>query len=153
MKMELASGDEPLDIQEVCARLNRQVPAGLKFTPSVDASLKSAEPSAMMFTEYRAFLKASPVDKGGFEDIDGFIREFKAKESCIIQVIKEDKVTQVDIKPSVADIADAGDGSVRFVLRKGVGPQVRPHDALAALFNLSKQDASLIPVLKMKSFN
>jgi len=152
MTMELIPTGAKTDIKDICARLNRQAPQGLEFHPFVDVSLKSDGPSAIMLTEYLAFMKASPLnDNGGFEDIDGFIREFRSKESCIVRITKEDKVTSVDVKPSVAEIGNAGDGAVRLVMRKGAGPQVRPHDALAGLFNLSRQDASLIPVLKTKS--
>ncbi|MBI5885357.1 MAG: TIGR03960 family B12-binding radical SAM protein [Deltaproteobacteria bacterium] len=152
MTMEMISTAEITDIKDICARLNRQAPSGLEFHPFVDVSLKSDGPSAIMLTEYLAFMKASPLnDNGGFEDIDGFIRAFRSRESCIVSITKEDKVTQVDIKPGVAAIGNAAEGVVRLVLRSGAGPKVRPHDALAGLFNLSRQDASLIPVLKTKS--
>jgi len=118
----------------------------------VDDTLKSENSSAIMFKEYLAFMKTCPLnDNGDFEDIDGFIRAFLSKESCIVRITKEDKATLVDVKPAVADLANAGDGVVRLVLRTGAGLKVRPHDALACLFNLSRQDASLIPVLKTKS--
>lgn len=155
MDMELIPATGRLDGQEICERLNGQMPQGLKFAPLAGLSLKSAEPSAIMLTEYLVFLKTSPPEvlkeTGGFNDIDGFIRAFQAKESCIVRVRKEDKVTEIDIKSGVAELGDAGDGTLRLALRKGAGPNIRPYDAVAAIFNLSREDASLIPILKTKS--
>ncbi|MBI5561834.1 MAG: TIGR03960 family B12-binding radical SAM protein [Deltaproteobacteria bacterium] len=156
--MELIPRSGPMDPRDISERLNREAPEGLRFSPSAPAPLKSAPASAMM-TEYLAFLKDSPLDKrggakdaaGGFEDIDGFIRAFHAKESCVIRIRKEDKTAEVDIKSGVAEVSNTGGGIVRLVLQKGAGPQVRPHDALSCIFNLSREDASLIPILKTKS--
>jgi radical SAM family uncharacterized protein/radical SAM-linked protein len=158
----IESVDEYLDVElegpgprsspeDVAARLNDAAPDGLRFHAVGSIPLKLAMPSAMM-TEYLVFLKDGPAGLDiGLREIDGFLRDFHGRHAAVARVAKEDRVTEVDIKPLVAALTHGGDYTLRLTLKKGGGASPRPHDVLACLLNLSSQDSSLIPILKTRA--
>ncbi len=150
-----ASGPGPVKLggPEVLSRLNSETPAGIRFLEASLISLNSSAPSASMDeTGYIISLKDGP--KGldiDLDNIDGILRDFQTKDSFLLRIFKKDKVREVDIKPLVRELRLDGDGKLRLVLKKADGPVLRPADVLAGLLNLSKEDASLIPILKTKA--
>lgn len=150
MELELDSTGGRLDPQEVMARLNGQMPEGIKFHTAVLMPLKVPLPSAMM-QEYLVFLKNGPTGIDiDLESIEGYLRDFACKESFPVRIEKEDKVALVDMRP-LAEFTLIDPATLRLVLKKGVGPGIRPHDAVAALLRLPTADAPLIPILKLKA--
>ncbi|MBI1910984.1 MAG: TIGR03960 family B12-binding radical SAM protein [Deltaproteobacteria bacterium] len=151
MDIELNADGARFSAQEITERLNANLPEGIKLTEATPLPLKVSLPSAIM-TEYLIFLKNGPKGiKIEPENIDGFIEDFLNKDSIPIRIQKEDKVTVIDIKPQVAELSHTGDLTLRLTLKKSPGASVRPHDVVACLFNIPKEDASLIPVLKIKA--
>jgi radical SAM family uncharacterized protein/radical SAM-linked protein len=141
-----------LDPQEALAKLNAEMPEGICFIAADPLSLKLSFPSAIM-TEYIVSIKDGPLGINiEPERIEGLLRDFSAKDSIPVRITREDKVTDVDLKPSLAAFSYAGDSNLSLVLRKVEGtPPVRPADVLSCLFGLSREDASLIPVLKIRT--
>ncbi|MFQ5735363.1 MAG: hypothetical protein ACE5GY_00695 [Thermodesulfobacteriota bacterium] len=104
-------------------------------------------------SEYILFLKGNPLGLDiDIKNIDGILRDFKDRESIVVRIKKVDKVREIDIRPYLAELTHAGGMTLRLVLRKDAGgASVRPHDVLACLFNLSREDASLIPIIKTRA--
>jgi hypothetical protein len=106
----------------------------------------------MNAAEYLIFLKKGP---GGLriepERIDGILRDFLKRESVLLHIQKKDKTKEVDIRPLVRELSLSGDGVVRLVLGRSASSSVKPRDVLVHLFDLSREDASLIPILKTKA--
>lgn len=151
MDLELNTGGGRFTAEEVVEALNRSMPNGLKFLGGALIPLKLSLPSAIM-TEYIVNLKNGPLGINIEPDrIDGFLRDFLSQDSIPVRIEKEEKVREIDIRPMLADISSIGDLTLKLVLKKGEGASVRPHDVLARLFNLSREDASLIPILKAKA--
>lgn len=152
MDMELDSAGGRIAPEEVMDRLNKELPEGLKFQAADLIPLKVSLPSAIM-TEYFIDLKNGPLGLNIEPDrIDGFLRDFLKKDSIIFRIEKEDKVTETDIRPRIAELARTGDHTLKLVLsNKGPGANVRPHDVMACLLSLSREDASLIPILKSRA--
>lgn len=151
MDIELSPSGGRLGAEEVVKRLNEKLPEGLKFSSGSLIPLKLSLPSAIM-TEYLIFLKNGPSGLNIEPDrIDGFLRDFLAKDSIIIGITREDKVKEVEIRPLLAEFTNMGDMTLRLVVKKSDGAAVRPYDVIARLFNISREDASLIPILKSRS--
>jgi len=148
MDIELSSA-EHTSPSEIMDALNRALPEGLKFIEASVIPLKLSPPSAII-AEYLIFLKNSPLGLN-IERIDGFLRDFHSKDSIIVRIEREDRITDVDIKPLVSELSLTGDMALRLVLRKSAGRSVRPLDVMARLLGLSREDASLIPILKIKA--
>jgi len=141
-----------VDPKETLAKLNAQLPEGVRLLSAEPLPLKLSFPSAIM-TEYIARIKDGPlaIDIEP-EKIEGLLRDFSAKDSIPVRIAREDKVVDVDLKPAIAAISTAGDSTLSLLLRRVEGaPPARPHDVLACLFGLSREDASLIPVLKIRT--
>ncbi len=137
---------------EVSAMLNSAAHEGIKFYPQEDDPLKLPRGSGTMdATEYLVFLENGPeglnVEPGR---IDGFLRDFLSQESIPTRINKGDKSKTIDIKPLIVDFSRMG-GNLRLVLKKNAGLSVRPFDAVARLLNLSREEASLIPILKTRT--
>ncbi|MDP2690143.1 MAG: TIGR03960 family B12-binding radical SAM protein [Deltaproteobacteria bacterium] len=152
MYIELDETGGRIPPSELAARLNAVLPEGLKFSGGSVIPLKLSHPSAIM-TEYILFLKGGPLGLDiDIKNIDGILRDFKDRESIVVRVKKDEQVRDIDIKPLVAELSHTGDLALRLVLRKGdTGAAIRPHDVMACLFNLSRDDASLIPIIKTKA--
>jgi radical SAM family uncharacterized protein/radical SAM-linked protein len=156
----MESLEEYLDIEfsraftpeELLEKLNGQLPEGIRFLSANPLPLKLSFPSAIM-TEYIVQIKDGPLAINiEPEEIEGLLRDFSSKDSIPVRITREDKVTDVDLKPSLAALTYKGDSNLSLVLRKVEGgPPVRPYDVLACLFGLSREDASLIPVLKIRT--
>jgi hypothetical protein len=149
MYIELESAGGRFSPAEITERLNAVLPEGLKFSGGSVIPLKLSVPSAIM-SEYILFLNCCPPGLDiDINDIDGIIRDFKDRESIVVRIQKKDKVREIDIKPLVAELSHAGDMTLKLVLRNNAGgASARPHDVVACLFNLSREDASLIPITK-----
>ena len=141
-----------LNPEETLAKLNSEAPEGIRFLAAEPLPLKVSFPSAIM-TEYIAQIKDGPLGMNiEPERIEGLLRDFLSKDSIPVRITREDKVTDVDLKPSLAALSCAGDSNLSLVLRKVEGiPPARPSDVLACLFGLSREDASLIPILKIRT--
>ncbi|MBI5587085.1 MAG: TIGR03960 family B12-binding radical SAM protein [Deltaproteobacteria bacterium] len=151
MDVELNMDGGMLAPGAIVERLNGRLPEGLKFHGGEVIPLKLAQPSAMI-NEYLIFLKNGPAGLNiEPQRIDGILRDFLNKASTVIRIQKEDKVTEVDLRPQVAELTRTGDSTLRLVLKRGQGPSARPHDVVACLFGIPREDASLIPVLKVKA--
>ncbi len=150
--IELDGTNGQLSPEEIAARLGAALPEGLKCSTARLIPLKLPHPSAIM-TEYILFLKGCPPGLDiDFKNIDGILRDFQDRESIVVSIPKKDKVREVDIKQYVAELTCAPDQSLRLVLKESPGnAALRPHDVAACLFNLSREDASLIPVTKTKA--
>ncbi|MBI5237165.1 MAG: TIGR03960 family B12-binding radical SAM protein [Deltaproteobacteria bacterium] len=149
--MELNSPEGRVDPKGLVEKLNGELPEGIKFLGGDVIPLKLSQPSAII-TEYFIFLKKGPKGLNiEPEDINGFLRDFVAKDSIVTRITREDKVTEVDIKPQLAELSHIGDSTLRLALKKSGSANVRPIDVVACLFNISREDASLIPILKAKA--
>ncbi len=150
MDIELNSSERAGE-KEILERLNTALPQGIKFYEARLMPLKLPLPSAIM-TEYLIILKNGPA---GFniepERIDGLIRDFLKKDSITIRIEKEGKAAYIDLKPLIAGLSREGDSTLKLVLKRRPGAGARPHDVIACLFGLSREDASLIPITKIKS--
>ncbi len=135
--------------EEVLRLLNGAAPEGIRFMEGSVIPLKLSPPSAMI-AEYLIFLKNGPPGLN-IENIEGILRDFRSKDKVIIRIEREDKTADIDIKPLVSELSLTGDMTLRLILRKSSGKSVRPHDVVKSLLNLSREDASLIPVLKTKA--
>ena len=113
--------------------------------------LKLSFPSAIM-TEYIVMVKDGPLGiKIEPERIEGLLRDFLAKDSIPVRITREDKVTDVDLRPALAGLSLSG-ADLSLVLKRCEGsPPARPSDVMACLFGLSREDASLIPILKVRT--
>jgi len=151
MDLELEFDGGILAPAVVAERLNAELPEGIKILGGEAIPLKLAQPSAMI-VEYLIFLNNGPA---GLhiepQKIDGILRDFLNKTSVVIRVRKEDKVTEIDLREQVAGLTHAGDSTLRLVLKRGRGASARPHDVVACLFDISREDATLIPILKVKA--
>jgi len=151
MDIELEFDGGMLSARAVVERLNAELPEGIKVLGGEAIPLKLALPSAMI-NEYLIFLKNGPAGlKIEPQRIDGILRDFLNKASVVIRVQKEDKVTEVDLRQQVTGLAHAGDSTLTLVLKRVQGANARPHDVVACLFGIPREDASLIPILKVKA--
>ncbi len=154
MDVELDVKQSAITPDELRERLNKTAPEGLQFLSAQILPLQHDTASAIMkVAEYLIFLKNSPMALNITpESIDGILRDFHGKESLTVRIMKEKRTEEVDIKPLVGGLSLADGATLRLVLKKGGSRNIRPQDVLAGLFNLSKADASLIPVLKIREF-
>lgn len=131
-------------------RLNSVLPDGLKVLSAEAFSLKVSLPSAIL-TEYFMDLKDCPLGLNiDSERIEGIVRDFLNKDSLKIRVDKgeEKAAKEIDIRAAVEALSVHGEGTLKLVLKKAEGSTARPHDILAALLDIPRQYASLIPVVK-----
>ncbi len=131
-------------------RLNKVLPDGLKILSAEAFSLKVSLPSAIL-TEYFMDLKDCPLGLNiDSERIEGIVRDFLNKDSLKIRVDKgeEKAAKEIDIRAAVEALSVHGEGTLKLVLKKAEGSTARPHDILAALLDIPRQYASLIPVVK-----
>ncbi|MBI5235346.1 MAG: TIGR03960 family B12-binding radical SAM protein [Deltaproteobacteria bacterium] len=155
MDMELRPENGKILPDEALSRLNRQSPIGIEFLECEEVPLKSGFPSAMM-TEYVLTLTdASKRLKAvglhiDFDDINGIVRDFQAKDACVVAIEKADKTISVDIMPMVHSLEALGNGRIRFLLRQSAGSGVRPVAVAQGILGLSAQVASLIPIRKKR---
>ena len=140
-----------ISASEALASLNRELPDGVRILSGEPLPLKIPFPSAIM-TEYIVAVKDGPLGiKIEPERIEGLLRDFLAKDSIPVRITREDKVTDVDLKPALAGLSQSG-ADLSLVLRRCEGsPPARPSDVMACLFGLSREDASLIPILKVRT--
>jgi radical SAM-linked protein len=140
-----------LDPADALAKLNGELPEGICFLSADPLSLKLSFPSAIM-TEYIASIKDGPLGINiEPERIEGLLRDFSAKDSIPVRITREDKVTDVDLRPALAGLSLSG-ADLSLVLKRCEGsPPARPSDVMACLFGLSREDASLIPILKVRT--
>lgn len=148
LDIELTAPVEPADLLE---RLNLQMPDGVRFLTAASLPLKLSLPSGIM-TEYLVSIMDSPLGMDIEPDsFEGLIRDFSSKETIPVRVTREDKAVEFDIKPSLVEISRADNARLKLVLRRREGAPVRPADVIACLFGISREDASLIPVLKTRT--
>lgn len=137
---------------EVMERLKKTMPEGIGLLGAEAIHLKVPQSSDMMAVEYLVFLKNGPlgmdIEPGR---IDGFLRDFWEKDSFVVRTVREEKTAEVDVKPLVRELKHLGDGTLRLVLKMGTTARLRPNEFLSRLLNLSREDSSLIPILKTKA--
>lgn len=152
MDIEVEDTGGAMKPDELMERLNKTAPMGLRFLAAQTLSLQQGPASAIIKSEeYLIFLENGPLGlKISPENMDGILRDFHGKASVIVRIVKEKRTDEVDIKPLVGGLALAEGGALRLILRKGESKNIRPHDVLAGLFGISRADASLIPVLKIR---
>ncbi|HAO93213.1 MAG TPA: hypothetical protein DCR11_04880 [Deltaproteobacteria bacterium] len=139
--------------EEAAERLNAVLPDGLKVLGVEAFSLKVSLPSAIL-TEYFIDLKDCPLGLNiDSERIEGIVRDFLSKDSLKIRVDKgeEKAAKEIDIRTAVEALSFHGESTLKLVLKKAEGATARPHDILATLFGIPRQDASLIPVVKTRA--
>ena len=164
MEIGLDGVKERLKPEEVAERLNAVVPEGIRFSsrtaeqpPPLPAHLKLSTSSGIIgSTEYLVFLKDGPEGLKDIkpERIDGFLRDFERRQTAPVRISRGgrgDRIETIDLKPIVGEVSRIGDSTLRLVLNKTPGPRVRPLDVVVCLFNLTAEDASLIPILKTKT--
>jgi radical SAM-linked protein len=152
---------ERLRPDDVAGLLNKELPEGLRILSGVYLPLKVNHSSGIIKeVEYLVFLKGgsegeyAPVSGLNIrpENIDGILREFLSKDFAVVSVVREGKPpAEVDIRPLVAGLSHTGEGALKLVLKKSQSVSVRPGDVLACIFGISLKEASLIPVLKIKT--
>jgi len=155
----MESLEEYLDVEftarmkagDALSALNAELPEGVLILSAEPLSLKLPLPSAIM-TEYIATVKDGPlaIDIEP-ERIEGLIRDFLAKDSIPVRITREDKVTDVDLKPAIAGLSFSEAGLTLALRRVEGAPNARPSDVMACLFGLSREDACLIPILKVRT--
>lgn len=155
----MESLEEYLDVEfssrlssaDVVGSLNAELPEGVLILSGEPLSLKLPLPSAMM-TEYIATVKDGPLGINiEPERIEGLLRDFLAKDSIPVRITREDKVTDVDLKPAIAGLSFSEAGLILVLRRVEGSPPARPSDVIACLLGLSREDASLIPILKVRT--
>ncbi|MBI2412044.1 MAG: TIGR03960 family B12-binding radical SAM protein [Deltaproteobacteria bacterium] len=149
MDIELLK-DGKVSAEEAASRLNSVLPDGLKILGAEAFSLKVSLPSAIL-TEYFMDLKDCPLGLNiDLERIEGIVRDFLNKDSLKIRVDKgeEKAAKEIDIRAAVESLSVHGESTLKLVLKKAEGSTARPHDILATLLDIPRQDASLIPVVK-----
>lgn len=137
--------------EQAVEALKKTLPPGIGVTSAGAIPLKLASSSDMMPVEYLVFLKNGP--RGFYiepERIDGLLRDFWEKDSFVVSVSTEGKTKETDVKPLVRELAHVGDGTVRLVLGRDTSVRLRPNEFISHLLSLSREDASLIPILKTK---
>ncbi len=151
--MDMEIEDRGMDVEALIDSLNRRCPEGIRFIDGHEISLKERSPSAMIKSiEYLVFLKNGPLGLNiEPERIDGILRDIERRDSIPLTLERAKRRVVVDIKPLVEDITLVDATTLRLVLRRGERGSVRPREVVAHLFDLSEEDASLIPVLKTKA--
>ncbi len=155
MDMELKAERGKIHPSEALSRLKMQSPNGIEFLECEEVPLKSSFPSAMM-TEYVLSLsEASKRLKAiglyiNFDNIDGIVRDFQAKGSCVVRIEKADKTRAVDIMPMVHALEVLDNWRIRFLLRQSAASGVGPFAAAQGILSLSAEAASLIPIRKIR---
>jgi hypothetical protein len=72
-------------------------------------------------------------------------------DSIIVRIERGDKSRDIDIRPLLGEITHPGDYTLNLTLKCVNGTSVRPDSVLARLLNLTKEEASLIPILKTRT--
>lgn len=133
--------------------LNATLPGGIEMIAARLIPLQLPPLSVMLSLQrYMIFLNDGPeglsIDLKG---IDGFLRRFLDRESVCMLIERKDKTREVDIRPLIEELRPAGEGTLMLTLRTNAAAGVKPHEVLANLLNLSKKQASLIPIHKTGS--
>ncbi|MEK6790279.1 MAG: TIGR03960 family B12-binding radical SAM protein [Deltaproteobacteria bacterium] len=155
MDMELRPHNGKLSPSEALSRLKMFSPNHIEFFECEEVPLKSGFPSAMI-TEYVLSLGAASKRLKAvglhinFDDVDGIVRDFQAKDTCVVRIEKADKTIGIDIMPMVHELEALGNGRIRLLLRTGAGSGVRPFAVAQGLLSLSAEAASLIPIRKIR---
>jgi radical SAM-linked protein len=148
LDMELERGSPgPARIVEA---LNSTLPAGLKVSGAELIPLQLPSLSAMIRAQqYVIELKDGPPGLNiDFKGIDGFVRDFLKMDSILVHIERGARSRDIDIRPLLAELSLTGDLSLGLKLKSVNGVSVRPDEVLSRLFNLSKEEASLIPIRK-----
>jgi radical SAM-linked protein len=146
--------DERIEIEDLMGSLNRTLPDGLKVLWGKEIPLHLPSLSDIIKeTEYIAFIDQSPSELNiDLQIIDCLIKELLAKKSLVIKQEREKKIRKIDIIPLLKNISFKKDrSSLHLTLRKVNGCGVKPHEIIASLLSISVREASLIPVLKVKT--
>ncbi|MEK6532232.1 MAG: TIGR03960 family B12-binding radical SAM protein [Deltaproteobacteria bacterium] len=167
MDVEIEEGGGKPENSVIMERLNTTLPNGLKILEVSDEALKDSAASAKMFEYYvflnRFFDKLSSTDKTktSGEDtgpgalkavplgIDGLIRDFLGSQTFIAEIEKGGAVKKIDLRPAVSAIELTEDMALKISINEGSG--VRPEHIVSAVFGISRQAASLVPVLKIRA--
>jgi radical SAM-linked protein len=158
----IESMDEYMDIElergsptpeRIVGLLNSTLPAGLKVSDARFIPLQLPSLSAIMRAQrYLISLKNGPLGlKIDSKRIDGFVRDFLMMDSIVVHTERGGKSRDVDIKPLLGELSHVGDLTLGLMLKCVNGASVRPDEVLASLLNLSKEQASLIPICKTKT--
>ncbi|MEE8186015.1 MAG: TIGR03960 family B12-binding radical SAM protein [Thermodesulfobacteriota bacterium] len=146
--------DECMEIDDIIENLNGTLPDGLKVLlgkkiplnlPSLSDTIKE--------NEYIIFVDKAPAGLNiDLQKINYLIKELLIKKSLVIIQEREKKIRKIDIIPFLKNISFKKDqSSLHLTLRKVNGRSVKPHEIIASLLGISVREASLIPVLKVKT--
>jgi radical SAM family uncharacterized protein/radical SAM-linked protein len=158
----IESVDEYMDIEfeggspapeRIADLLNATLPAGLKILGARFIPLQLPSLSAIIKAQhYMISLENGPLGLNiDSKRIDGFLRDFLMMDSIVVHIERADKSHDVDIRPLLGELSRVGDLALGLMLKSVNGASIRPSEVLARLFNLSKEQASLIPIRKTRT--
>jgi radical SAM family uncharacterized protein/radical SAM-linked protein len=151
MDIEL-EGDSPAP-ERIADLLNATLPAGIKVLGARYIPLQLPSLSAIIRAQhYMISLENGPLGLNiDSKRIDGFLRDFLMMDSIVVHIERGEKSRDVDIRPLLGELSRVGDLTLGLMLKSVNGAYVRPYEVLARLFNLSKEQASLIPIRKTRT--
>ena len=119
--------DQDVKIEEVAARLNRQLPEGLVVIGCCLTTPRASQ-SKRTITTYRVELTG-----GGFNQtvLDGFKKQ---TERTIIRKNRKGKETQIDLRQQITNLTCVSPSSLQLDILGGTGPVLRPPDVIRELF-------------------
>jgi radical SAM-linked protein len=137
----------PVPAAEVLAKLPAHLPAGIRLLEA-----KGVPPGALRLSDYdlacRYLLR--PVPPGRMpegvtpEAASARLSAFRAAERHTMAVVRESQVSELDLKPLVADFGVNPDG-IFITILQGTGKGVRPLEAAAALLGVPLPPEGFIP--------
>jgi radical SAM-linked protein len=137
----------PVPAAEVLAKLPAHLPAGIRLLEA-----KGVPPGTPRLSDYdlacRYLLRPVPPARlpAGVtpEDASGKLSSFRAEERHPMVIVRESLVSEVDLKPLVADFGVNPDG-IFITILQGTGKGVRPLEAAAALLGIPLPPENFIP--------
>ena len=130
------------EVESGMIEMNRQLPAGLSVT-----NVLQCDKIFMPQRTENIYL----VDIQGEVDLqvlDGFM----AGESCVVSVLRKNKMRKIDARKEVSFIGLEPDGRIRLVMISEAGKvSLKPLEILTAVFSLSKEQVLQARIIKIES--
>ena len=139
----------PVPAGDILQRLNRELPDGITILTATENVLKSSTAPATI-KKYSVTLPDHPALH--FPDHDGLARsiaDFKARDTCMIQIIKKDKTIEVDLKKILMEISVNNDGVVSMALDANGHSMPKITSIMAAVFELGLREQKSVRIMKI----
>jgi len=139
--------------EQIVERMNAELPSDINFNTATFIPLQLPSLSAIMEKQrYIIYLKNSLVGLDiGSDEIERTVRDFLENHLTEVEFERAGKKKVVNLKQQVESIDFTDEFTLGLTLLSSVGVSMKPHEVMALLFQLTSDQASLIPIRKTRT--